>query len=48
MASASGSGWLTRRNLRPRDIAEDGLEFPLLSQDSYTVKARSVAIFVGK
>jgi isoamylase len=32
----------------PQDIAEDGQEFPLLSQDSYTVKARSVAMFVAK
>ena len=32
----------------PQDIAEDGLEFPLLSQESYLVRARSVAIFVGK
>ncbi len=33
---------------RPRDIAEDDLEFPLLSQDSYPVKTRSVTVFVGK
>jgi glycogen operon protein len=32
----------------PLDIAEDGQEFPLLSQESYIVKARSVAIFVSK
>jgi glycogen operon protein len=32
----------------PNDIAEDGQEFPLLSQDSYMVQARSVAIFVAK
>ncbi len=32
----------------PQDIAEEGLEFPLLSQEKYTVKARSVAIFVAK
>jgi len=32
----------------PKDIAEDGQEFPLLSQDSYKVQAHSVAIFVGK
>ena len=32
----------------PRDIAEDGQEFPLLSLDSYPVEPRSVAIFVGK
>ena len=32
----------------PLDIAEDGQEFPLLSQESYLVKARSVAIFVAK
>jgi glycogen operon protein len=32
----------------PLDIAEDGQEFPLLSQDSYPVKARSVAIFIAK
>jgi len=34
--------------LSPQDIAEDGQEFPLLSQDSYPVKARSVAVFMGK
>jgi glycogen operon protein len=34
--------------LSPNDIADEGQEFPLLSQDSYTVKARSVAVFVGK
>ncbi len=32
----------------PQDIAEDGQEFPLLSQDSYLVKGRSVAMFVAK
>jgi len=32
----------------PLDIAEDGQEFPLLSQESYGVKARSVAMFVAK
>jgi glycogen operon protein len=32
----------------PHDIAEDGQEFPLLSQESYMVKARSVAVFVAK
>jgi isoamylase len=32
----------------PQDIAEEGLEFPLLSQESYLVRARSVAIFVAK
>ena len=32
----------------PRDIAEDGQEFPLLSLDSYPVEPRSVAIFVAK
>ncbi len=32
----------------PNDIAEDGQEFPLLSQESYLVKARSVVMFVGK
>lgn len=32
----------------PHDIAEEGHEFPLLSQDSYVVKARSVAVFVSK
>jgi pullulanase/glycogen debranching enzyme len=34
--------------MSPHDIADDGQEFPLLSQDSYLVKARSVAIFVAK
>jgi glycogen operon protein len=34
--------------LSPQDIAEEGQEFPLLSQDSYSVKARSVAIFIAK
>ena len=32
----------------PHDIAEEGQEFPLLSQESYMVKAHSVAIFVAK
>ena len=32
----------------PSDVAEDGQEFPLLSQESYAVKARSVAVFVAK
>jgi isoamylase len=32
----------------PLDIAEDGLEFPLLSQESYLVKAHSVTIFAAK
>ena len=32
----------------PLDIADDGQEFPLLSQDSYLVRARSVAIFIAK
>jgi glycogen operon protein len=32
----------------PLDIAEDGQEFPLLSQERYLLKARSVAIFVAK
>jgi glycogen operon protein len=32
----------------PQDIAEEGLEFPVLSQESYPVKARSVAIFIAK
>jgi isoamylase len=32
----------------PNDIAEDGQEFPLLSQESYTVKEHSVVIFVAK
>jgi isoamylase len=32
----------------PFDAAEEGQEFPLLSQESYLVKARSVAIFIGK
>jgi isoamylase len=32
----------------PNDIAEDGQEFPLQSQESYPVKARSVAIFLAK
>jgi glycogen operon protein len=32
----------------PQDIAEDGQEFPLLSQESYLVKARSVVIFIAK
>jgi len=34
--------------LSPNDIAADGQEFPLLSQESYTVKARSVVVLVGK
>jgi len=32
----------------PHDIADDGQEFPLLSQESYPVKSRSVVVFVGK
>ncbi len=32
----------------PQDIAEDGQEFPLLSQESYPVQPHSVAIFVAK
>ena len=32
----------------PSDVAEDGQEFPLLSQESYAVQARSVAVFVAK
>src|SRR5579863_5558644 len=32
----------------PLDIADDGQEFPVLSQESYVVRARSVAIFVAK
>lgn len=32
----------------PQDIAEDGQEFPLLSQESYGVQVRSVAIFAAK
>jgi isoamylase len=32
----------------PQDIADEGHEFPLQSQESYAVKARSVAIFVAK
>ena len=32
----------------PQDVAEDGLEFPLLSQESYLVNGRSVAIFIAK
>jgi len=32
----------------PHDIADDGQEFPLPSQDSYTVKARSVVVFLAK
>jgi hypothetical protein len=32
----------------PKDIAEQDHEFPLLSQDSYLVKARSVVIFTAK
>ncbi len=32
----------------PQDIADEGHEFPLPSQDTYPVRARSVAIFVAK
>ena len=32
----------------PQDIADEGQEFPLLSQESYPVQGRSVAIFVAK
>ncbi len=32
----------------PQDVANEGEEFPLLSQNSYPVKGRSVAIFVSK
>jgi isoamylase len=32
----------------PQDIAEDGQEFPLQSQESYRVQPRSVVVFVGK
>ena len=32
----------------PLDVADDGQEFPLLSQESYPVQARSVTIFVSK
>ena len=32
----------------PQDIADEGHEFPLPSQESYPVKAGSVAIFVAK
>ena len=32
----------------PHDIADDGQEFPLLSQESYKVRARSVVVFVAK
>jgi len=32
----------------PQDIADEGQEYPLLSQESYTVKSRSVVIFVAK
>jgi len=32
----------------PQDIAEDGQEFPLLSQESYRVQPHSVVIFVAK
>ena len=32
----------------PQDVAEEGQEFPLLSQESYLVKGRSVAVFVAK
>jgi len=31
-----------------QDIAEEGQEFPLLSQESYRVQPRSVVIFVAK
>jgi len=30
----------------PQDIADEGGEFPLPSQESYPIRARSVAIFV--
>jgi isoamylase len=32
----------------PLDIADDGQEFPLLSQDNYRVPARSIAILIAK
>ena len=32
----------------PHDIADDGQEFPLVSQDSYVVRSRSVVLFVAK
>ena len=32
----------------PHDIADDGQEFPLVSQDSYVVRSRSVTVFVAK
>ncbi len=32
----------------PQDIATEGQEFPLASQDSYPIMSRSVAIFVAK
>ena len=32
----------------PLDIAEDGQEFPLLSQESFMVRARSVVVLAGK
>ena len=32
----------------PNDIADEGQEFPLRSQKTYPVKARSVVIFVAK
>jgi len=32
----------------PIDIADEGQTFPLVSQDSYAVKARSVVIFLAK
>jgi glycogen operon protein len=32
----------------PQDIAEDGQEFPLLSQESYRAQPHSVVIFVAK
>jgi isoamylase len=34
--------------LSPQDIADDGQEFPLPSQESYRVQPRSVVIFVAK
>jgi isoamylase len=32
----------------PQDVAEEGQEYPLPSQETYAVKARSVVIFVAK
>ena len=32
----------------PQDVADEGREYPLLSQDSYPVKARSVVILLAK